>query len=198
MADRLRLLMLEDNEADAELERMAIASGGFDCQMKRVYSRSAFESALAEGGWDLVLADYNLPAFTGLDALAMVRARDPVLPFILISGTLGEERAIESLKAGASDYVIKDNLARLVPSIRRAPAEHQERLQPLATQRALAESEERYRGIVEDQTELIVRLDPLRNIRFVNQAFVRCHGIEVAEASGRPFLDFVDERDRVA
>lgn len=196
MAERLRLLMLEDDETDAELELMALRSGGFDCDMKRVYSRAAFEAALAEGGWDLVLADYNLPAFTGLDALALVRASDPVLPFILISGTLGEERAIESLKAGASDYLIKDNLARLVPCIRRALAEHQERLEHLATQKALAESEERYRGIVEDQTELIVRLDPHRLVLFANQAFGRCHGTEVARLAGAPFLDFVHAPDR--
>jgi two-component system, NarL family, sensor histidine kinase UhpB len=198
MADRLRLLMLEDDEADAELELKAIRNGGFDCQMKRVYSRGAFEAALAEGVWDLVLADYNLPAFTGLDALAMVRAKDPVMPFILISGTLGEERAIESLKAGASDYLIKDNLARLVPSIRRALAEHKERLQHIATQRALAESEERYRGIVEDQTELIVRLDPAHRILFANQAFARCHRVDLSRSTGAPFLDFVGDADRDA
>ena len=145
MAERLRLLMLEDSEDDAELELQAIRHGGFDCEMRRVDSRASFEAALDQGPWDLVLADYNLPSFTGLDALQLVRASDPVLPFILISGMLGEDRAIESLKAGASDYLIKDNLARLVPAIRRALGEHQERLQPLETPRASARAILRHR-----------------------------------------------------
>ena len=196
MAEPLRLLMLEDSEDDAELELQAIRHAGFDCEMRRVDSRASFQAALDEGPWDLVLADYNLPSFTGLDALLLVRARDPVLPFILISGTLGEDRAIESLKAGASDYLIKDSLVRLVPAIRRALGEHQERLQHLATQRALEESEERYRGIVEDQTELIVRCDRQHAIRFANQAFGRWHGRQVASLIGMPLLDFVDEVDR--
>jgi two-component system sensor histidine kinase UhpB len=198
MAERLRLLMLEDNEDDAELELQTIRHGGFDCDMHRVDSRASFEAALDRGPWDLVLADYNLPSFTGLDALLVVRARDAVLPFILISGTLGEERAIESLKAGASDYLIKNNLARLVPAIRRALGEHKERQQHLATQRALEESEERYRGIVEDQTELIVRFDALRTIRFANQAFGRWHGRDVASLIGAPLLDFVDPEEHAA
>ncbi len=198
MTERLRLLMLEDDEADAELELRVIRGGGFECEMRRVDSRASFQAALDEGPWDLVLADYNLPSFNGLDALALVRARDSVLPFVLISGTLGEERAIESLKAGASDYLIKDNLARLGPSIRRALAERDERLKPLATQRALEESEQRYRGIVEDQTEMIVRCDPQRTIRFANQAFGRWHGREVASLIGAPFLQFVEKADHEA
>jgi CheY-like chemotaxis protein len=192
----LRLLLLEDDEIDAEVELAAIRAGGIECEAHRVNERATFIAALDEGGWDLVLADYSLPAFTGIEALRLVRARDPLLPFILVSGTLGEERAIESLKAGANDYLIKDNLVRLAPAIRRAREEHQARLRHLATQRALEESEERYRGIVEDQTELVARFTPQGALAFANQAFGRCFGRPVSSLPGAPFLSFVAPADR--
>jgi two-component system sensor histidine kinase UhpB len=198
MGEPMRLLMLEDDEVDAEVELAAIRAGGIECEARRVQSREDFEAALREGGWDLILADYNLPAFTGIEALELVRSRDPALPFILISGTLGEERAIESLKAGANDYLLKDNLVRIAPAIRRARAEHQVRLKHIATQRALEESEERYRGIVEDQTELVVRCSPDGIVVFANLAFGRCFGKPVAELVGTPLLGFVAELDREA
>src|SRR5512140_3457013 len=140
MGAGLRLLILEDDPLDAEMELAAIRSGGIACEATRVDTREAFREALQQGAWDLVLADYNLPGFTGLEALQLVRSLDASLPFILISGRLGEERAIESLKSGANDYLLKDNLARLAPSIRRARDEHQARIKHLATQRALEES----------------------------------------------------------
>jgi two-component system sensor histidine kinase UhpB len=196
MAERLRLLLLEDDEIDAEVELAAIRAGGIDCEPRRVHTRTAFEAALTEGGWDLVLADYNLPAFTGVEALQLVRSRDTSLPFILISGTLGEERAIESLKAGANDYLLKDNLARLAPAIRRAREEYEVRRKHQETQRALEESEQRYRGIVEDQTELVVRCSPEGVLEFANQAFGRCFGRLVSELTGRPLIGFVMEEDR--
>jgi DNA-binding NtrC family response regulator len=125
---------------DLELTLTTLRRGGLALDARHVSTREEFEAALAEGGWDLTLADYWLPSFTGLEALEAIRKVDPLLPFILISGTLGDERAIESLKSGATDYVLKDNLSRLLVVVRRALAEHRERLHHLATQRALEES----------------------------------------------------------
>ena len=198
MSERLRLLMLEDDEVDAEVELAAIRAGGIDCDARRVDTRAGFLAALDEACWDLVLADYNLRSFTGIEALKIVRERDPAMPFILISGTLGEERAIESLKAGANDYLLKDNLVRIAPAIRRAREEHQVRLRHLATQRALEESEQRYRGIVEDQTELVVRFTPQGALVFANLAFGRCFEQPVSPVAGEPFLSFIAEADRPA
>src|SRR4051812_35127830 len=99
--------MLEDDEVDAEVELAAIRAGGIDCEARRVDTRAGFLAALIKVAWDLVPADYTLLSFTGIEALRIVRERDPAMPFILISGTLGEERAIESLKAGANDYLLK-------------------------------------------------------------------------------------------
>lgn len=153
MTDPVKLLMLEDNPIDAELSLTALRRGGLPVEVRLVATRNDFETALAEGGWSLVLADYSLPGFNGMEALAAVRRQDVLLPFILISGTLGDERAIESLKSGATDYVLKDNVERLVPAVRRALAEHQERLRHLATQRALEMSEARFGRAVRGSTD---------------------------------------------
>jgi PAS domain S-box-containing protein len=165
-----------------------------ECEARVVDEPAEFAAALAGGGWNLVLADYSLPSFTGIEALAMARARDPLLPFILISGALGEERAIESLRAGATDYVLKHNLARLPPVVRRALAEHRERLAHVATQRALEASERRYRGIVEDQPELVCRFAPDGALSFANQSFCRYFGKSAETLAGTSFLAlFPDE-----
>jgi len=195
----LRLLMLEDDSADAELELATLARAGFECETRRVETREAFEEALAAGRWDAVIADYSLPAFTGTEALVIARARDPILPFILISGTLGEERALEAVRAGATDYVLKQNLARLAPALRRALAEHRARLEHFATQHALEASERRYRGIVEDQSELICRMTPGGALTFVNRAFCRYFGLAPGELVGTSFLERLpDEAHAVA
>src|SRR3954469_4814838 len=104
----LRALILEDAPADAELALRALGEGGLRCAPTVVAGRKAFEPAFAPGRFQLVLADYSLPDYTGLEALAFVRRTDALVPFLLISGALGEERAVEALRAGATDYILKD------------------------------------------------------------------------------------------
>ena len=146
-ADGLRALVLEDEPTDAELALMALAEGGFRCQPTLASGRAAFEAAFAPGRFDLVLADYSLPDYTGLEALAFVRRTDALVPFMLVSGALGEERAVEALRAGATDYILKHGLARLAPAVRRALTERRERERHLATSRALELSQERLRAL---------------------------------------------------
>jgi CheY-like chemotaxis protein len=112
MASPLRILYLEDDAADAELVQDTLETEGFDCNSTRVETEPAFLAALEEGGFDLILADYTLPSFDGLSALRIVRQRRPDLPFIFVSGTLGEEVAIEALKIGATAYVLKSKPPR--------------------------------------------------------------------------------------
>ena len=119
----LHILHLEDDVNDAALIQATLASGGIVCTIKRVETSADFWAELERGGVDLVISDYLLPHFDGSSALKMVRVKWPDLPFILVSGTLGEEQAIESLKSGATDYVLKDRLLRLVSAVRRALAE---------------------------------------------------------------------------
>src|SRR3954470_8142682 len=147
MSEALRALILEDEPTDAELALLALAEGGFRCMPTLTSGRSAFEAAFAAGRFDLVLADYSLPDNTGLEALAFVRRTDALVPFVLVSGALGEERAVEALRAGATDYILKHGLARLGPAVRRALGERRERERHLATSVALEQSQERLRAL---------------------------------------------------
>lgn len=116
----IRVLCLEDSEVDSELLQALLEDAGIACEITRVETRAEFAAALEAGEFTLILSDNALPAYDGLSALAYARERCPDLPFILVSGTLGEEIAIESLKAGATDYVLKQRLSRLVPAVKRA------------------------------------------------------------------------------
>jgi DNA-binding NarL/FixJ family response regulator len=127
MSDKLRILILEDMAADAELMEDELKQAGFNYVAKRVAGRSAFIKELKEFSPDLILADYSLPGFDGRAALKIAVNKYTDTPFIFVSGALGEELAIELLKKGATDYVLKNKLSRLVPSVKRALNELAER-----------------------------------------------------------------------
>jgi DNA-binding NarL/FixJ family response regulator len=127
MSDKLRILILEDMAADAELMEDELKQAGFNYVAKRVAGRSAFIKELKEFSPDLILADYSLPGFDGRAALKIAVDKYTDTPFIFVSGALGEELAIELLKKGATDYVLKNKLSRLVPSVKRALNELAER-----------------------------------------------------------------------
>jgi len=128
MKTRLNILHLEDDPNDIELARSMLVKELDGCTLVPVETRAEFMAALENMELDLILADYSLPSFDGLTALALAREHRPEVPFILVSGQLGEELAIESLKAGATDYVLKGRLSRLGPAVRRALAEAKEHL----------------------------------------------------------------------
>lgn len=140
MKRHLKILHLEDDPRDAELIEATLCSEELDCQVRVVSGREPFVSAL-EAEYDLVLADFGLPDFDGMSALAIVRQRWPELPFVFVSGQLGEEAAIESLKSGATDYVLKNRLSRLVPAVKRALSEAEERTERKKAEQELHESE---------------------------------------------------------
>jgi signal transduction histidine kinase len=125
--ERLRILLLEDSRLDAELALTRLTEGGVASEVVRVETRADYVAELERDRFDLILADYSLPSFDGGSALAIARERCPEVPFIFVSGALGEELAIETLKDGATDYVLKQRLERLVPSIQRALREAEER-----------------------------------------------------------------------
>src|SRR5512140_2578884 len=116
----LSILHLEDNPADASLIKLMVTAEIPGCTIEHVETPEAYCSALQHGGYDLILSDYRMPSYDGDQALKFARDNFPDLPFIMVTGELGEDRAIETLKRGATDYVLKDHLKRLVPSIRRA------------------------------------------------------------------------------
>ena len=137
----LRILLLEDSAADAQLAQDVIEADGLPCDAVRVQTRAEFVSALDDRRLDLILADYSLPSFDGISALKIALGTRPDLPFIFVSGTLGEDVAIEALKIGATDYVVKTRLSRLVPAVQRAMREAQERAERRKAERALRHSE---------------------------------------------------------
>lgn len=141
MNRRLRILHLEDEPRDAELIEATLAAEGFECEVRVVTRRKEFVAALKEGESELILADFSLPDFDGMSALAIVRERYPDLPFVFVSGRLGEEAAIESLKNGATDYVLKNRLSRLAPAVNRALNEMAERAERRKAEEELRESE---------------------------------------------------------
>ncbi len=141
-ARALRVLHIEDSEADHELAMAHLRRAGLDVHTRRIDTVDAFRSALDEP-WDAVLSDYNLPGFSGLDALATLRESGKVLPFILVSGEIGEDTAVEAMRNGASDYLLKNNLARLAPALERAIEANESQRARLAADTALAVSRER-------------------------------------------------------
>ena len=126
MSDSLRVLLIEDNADDAVLLQVALEAGGLAVAVTRIQTEAELRDALARR-WDVVISDYRLPRFNGLDALRLVRAADADVPFILVSGAIGEEVAVEVMRAGAGDFVLKDHLLRLAPAVRRELQEAENR-----------------------------------------------------------------------
>ncbi len=129
MRSPLHILHLEDDPNDVALVQSTLEAGGITCAITCVQNRDDFVAALEHGGVDLILSDFTLPAFDGLAALEIAHAKWPAIPLIIVSGTLGEERAVDALKSGATDYVLKQHPARLVPAVRRAMKEVEERVE---------------------------------------------------------------------
>ena len=140
MKQALNILHIEDSIEDSELINRLLANEGFECRITRVETRPQVFDALEKQSFDLILADCKLPDFSGLRALEIAHALKPETPFVFVSGTIGEETAIESLRNGATDYVLKDRLSRLVPAVRRALAEAEERTMCRQLQQRLREA----------------------------------------------------------
>jgi PAS domain S-box-containing protein len=137
----LRILSIEDDPKDTELIQDLLATEDIACEVTRVDTQAALVASLEQGGIDLILADYSLPSFDGISALKLAKKVCPDVPFIFVSGTLGEEVAIEALKIGATDYVLKTSLSRLVPSVQRALREGTQKAERKRAEEALRQSE---------------------------------------------------------
>ncbi|HEV8246434.1 MAG TPA: PAS domain S-box protein, partial [Polyangiaceae bacterium] len=193
----LSVLIVEDNPDDVELLLRALARN-FEVDHQRVQDANAMRAALLGASWDLVLSDYSLPAFSALSALGVLRESGQDLPFIVVSGTIGEETAIAALTAGAHDFVSKGNLARLVPAIERECREAESRRQRRLAEQQLRESELKYRRIVETTREGIWVVDQNECTSYVNQRLAVMLGSTPEKLLGRSFLEFVAENWRAS
>ncbi len=177
----MKILHLEDNAADAELVRVLVTEEWPDCEIACVSTRAAFAGELHPGRYDLILSDFALASLNGLDALRLAKDRVPELPFIFLSGTIGEDRAIEAVQAGADDYVLKDRMKRLITAITRAMRESDER-----GKRRQAESRIReLADFLNQAREAVIVTDIDGRVTFWNQGAERLSGWTAAEALER-------------
>jgi PAS domain S-box-containing protein len=180
----LRILLLEDDAHDAELIQELLETDYFVCETTRVQTRAEFLAALKNSGIDLILADYQLPSFDGLSALMLAQSERPDLPFIFVSGTLGEEVAIEALKIGATDYILKTRLARLVPSVQRALREARGRAERRMAEEISRRSEKELLDVIEAIPTMAFTTSPDGGSAWANRQWVDYTGLSVEDTSG--------------
>lgn len=194
MKDVLNILFAEDNPDDAELIKWHLSKGGLKYAYRIVESRVDFMNALKEKEFDLILSDYSMPTFNGMQALMMRKDMAPMVPFILVTGSMNEDIAVECMKAGADDYVIKQNLARLIPAIEAAIHKQDTIRQKKDTEEALMKSEEAFRKLYSNMSEgvCLCRLEYNKdgvavNYRVVNvnRQFERIVNIPEVHLTGR-------------
>jgi len=192
-ATPIRILMVEDSALDAELITLQLRRAGLPFTVERTWSDQGMRDALAAHDFDVILADHVLPGFSGDLALELAGALAPEVPFIFVSGTLSEELAVEALKRGARDYVVKSRLQRLPDAILRAINEAQERRRLLRVENELRESHQRLRLITDSLPALIAYLDREHHYRFANQAYMEWHGLDPEAMVGRHAREMVGE-----
>src|SRR6478609_5232990 len=154
-AEPLRVLILEDVPMDAELVEYELARASIPFESRCVDTRDGFLAALDQFRPDLILSDYTLPRFDGMAALGLARERAPSIPFLIVTGSVNEETAVGCMKAGATDYLLKSNLARIGPAIEAALERERAHAEKLRAESALAASERRFRSLVQNSSDLV-------------------------------------------
>ena len=195
----LHLLLVEDNALDAELTIAQLERADYAVDASIVYDSAAFIAELGKKRFDVILADFVMPTFSGIEALTIASERSPDTPFIFVSGLLGEEHAVDMLKRGATDYVLKQRLQRLPAVVRRAMRESAERAQRIAVERALRETETHFRLLIDALKDYaVITLDPEGRIRTWNAASERILGFPAQDVLGQSASIFYAQEDREA
>jgi len=186
---QLRVLIVEDCESDAALVLHELRHSGYEPVHERVETEEAMAAALKKQAWDIVLSDHNLPRFNSLDAMAVLRKYEPGLPFIIVSGAIGEETAVAAVKGGAADYVSKTKLAHLPTAVERA-------LREAAQRRALRESEEVFRKLSECSPAGVFLTDAAGAITYTNPRWRAIYGLASGANADREWTRVVHPKDR--
>lgn len=199
MNSHLHVLVVEDLEDDMLLMLRELRRGGYTVDYVRVETSADMQAALDRQSWDIVIADYTLPNFSAPEALQLLQRQQRDLPFIIVSGTIGEETAVKAMKAGAHDYITKGNLTRLVPAVERELREAQERQKRHEAEQALRESEERFRQLAETSPVGIFRASKDGLCVYVNDRWCEITGWSADEALGTGWIKALhpDDRDSV-
>ena len=197
MSDKIRILYIDDYELDRELVKDALEKehGGF--QVTEASHKREFEALLKTREFDVVLSDFNIAGFEGLQVLEAVRDHDPRIPVIIVTGTGSEEIAVKALKQGAADYVIKrpKHILRLPQTIFAAIEKQALKDQRQEAETALKESEERYRLLVENQNDLFVKFGRGQKLKFVSPSYCETFGVKEENIIGRSFFSLIHEDD---
>jgi PAS domain S-box-containing protein len=196
MSKPLRVLIVEDSEDDALLIARLLRAGDFEPTYERVDSAAALRAALSGKPWDFVISDHGLPNLDSLAALEIVREGGHELPFVIVSGVIGEESAVAAMKAGAHDYLMKGNLTRLVPVVERELAEAEVRRQRRRAELALRESNDRLRTIMDSVPDSIITIDEQGTIVSANRAAERMFGYSADELCGQNVKILMPDPDR--
>jgi len=190
--DALRILILEDVPMDAELVEYELARASIPFLSRRVDSRDGFLHALEDFGPDLILSDYTLPRFDGMTALSLAKERAPNIPFLIVTGSVNEETAVGCMKAGATDYLLKSNLARIGPAIEAALERSRAHAQKVQAEAALAASERRFRSLVQNSSDLVTILAPDGTILYASDSAERIVGYAPQDLVGSSLLGYLD------
>lgn len=182
---RLRVLLVEDSEDDALLIARELKKGGYDLFLQRVDTLPAMAKALKDHSWDIIISDHMMPSFSAPAALALLKERKLDIPFLIVSGCIGEDVAVAAMKAGASDFLLKDNLARLIPVVQRELREAQERQGRTDAEQAKTELEARTQTILENAADGIVIIDDQLRIDSFNVSASRQFGYSPEEVVGQ-------------
>jgi PAS domain S-box-containing protein len=195
MTKQLRVLLLEDNRDDADFVQKTLVDGGLSCHVTLAQTRDEFTNALQEGSFHLILADYVIPGFDGMAALKMVQEKCPDCPFIFVSGVLGEDAAIASMREGATDYVPKHKLSRLVPAAERALREARERRERRRAERKLHQTGQLLQAIFSSAPVAITMVDPHGKVLMWSSAAQKIFGWTAEEVVGHPLPTLLPDRE---
>jgi PAS domain S-box-containing protein len=194
MSSLLKVLVVEDSEHDAQLMIEELRRGGYEVICERVETAAGLSTSLDRQEWNLILSDYSLPGFDGQSALNLVRERGLDVPFILVSGTVGEDIAVEAMRRGAHDYLLKDKLARLAPAVRRELREAAVRRDRRRVEESLKYSERLLRRVIDLVPHFIFAKDSKSRHLFANRACAEANGLTSEQMVGRNDLDLVADR----
>jgi PAS domain S-box-containing protein len=199
MGKPLRVLMVEDSEDHTILLQHELQRGGYDLTYARVETAKDMKAALDNQAWDLIISDYHMPRFRGLDALKLAQERIPDVPFLLVSGQIGEDKAVAAMKAGAHDYLPKDNLKRLIPAVERELREAENRRARKEAEEALRLSEHQFATLAQASPVGLFRTDAEGHCCYVNERWCALTGMTLEEALGEGWKQAIhpDDRERV-
>jgi PAS domain S-box-containing protein/diguanylate cyclase (GGDEF)-like protein len=195
MSGQLKLVVAEDDDTDAMLIARNLARGGIKCTMHRVETESDFVDALHEVKPDIIISDFSMPQFDGRRALEIAVVRAPETPFLFVSGTIGEQRAIDALRCGATDYILKSNMTRLPAAVQRALREASMRAAQRSSQQQLRSNEEQLRATIETSPDWIWETDVYGKFRFCSPSVSNILGYQPSELIGEDFRLFLSDEE---